>query len=316
MRSVIRGWLQCHDQSFDGYIDDLRITTTVKYTENFTPPSGPLPTTGTITNNPPGSPTSGFLTYPTGNGTSGQVLTSDGNGNVTWSAITEADTLDTVATRGSTTTQSITLTGSGSRRLDIQSNSNYGISLNASPGVGINTNTGIGLGIGFISTNAWYAEISGSTGNIDTRGNITADGSLTAGGLTYPTANGLWSVLTSTGAGGVTWADVPGSTLTWTLGADGSSHFTFSGPGFPTTTNDPTLYVMRGMTYAFDNTANGSSHPFRIQSTTGTSGTPYTSGTSGSGTSILYWTVPMNAPNTLYYQCTSHSLMQGNTVVS
>ena len=306
-----------YDQSFGGFIDDLRITTTVKYTENFTPPSGPLPTTGTVTNDPPGA-AGGFLTYPTGNGTSGQVLTSDGNGNVTWSNVTEADTLDTVATRGSTTTQSITLNGSGTKRLDIQNNNNYAISLDSSPGVGINTNAGVGLNIGNIGTNAWYAQINGSNGNIDTRGNITAVGSLTAGGLTYPTANGAsGQVLTSTGSGGVTWADVSGSAITWTLGASGSDHFTFSGPGFPTTTNDPALYVMRGMTYAFDNTANGTTHPFRIQSTTGTSGTPYTSGTSGSGTSILYWTVPMNAPNTLYYQCTSHSLMQGTiTVVS
>ena len=112
-----------YDQSFGGFIDDLRITTTVKYTENFTPPSGPLPTTGTITNDPPGAATSGFLTYPTGNGTSGQVLTSDGNGNVTWSNVTEADTLDSVVSRGSTTTQSITLTGSGNRSLQVQSNS-------------------------------------------------------------------------------------------------------------------------------------------------------------------------------------------------
>ena len=73
------------ETGFDGYIDDFRLTTTVKYTDNFTPPSGTLPTTGTITNNPPGTPTSGYLTYPTTNGTSGQALTSDGTGNVVWS---------------------------------------------------------------------------------------------------------------------------------------------------------------------------------------------------------------------------------------
>jgi hypothetical protein len=96
----------------------------------------------------------------------------------------------------------------------------------------------------------------------------------------------------------------------WELGASGASHYTFDGPGFAGATEDPTLYVMRGMTYAFDNLT-GTNHPFRIQSTQGLSGTPYTAGQSGSGTSILYWTVPMNSPNVLYYQCTVHSLMNG-----
>ena len=97
----------------------------------------------------------------------------------------------------------------------------------------------------------------------------------------------------------------------WEVGSDRSSHYTINGPGFSTATNDPTLYVIRGMTYAFDNSTNGGSHPFRIQSTQGLSGTAYTAGQSGSGTNVLYWTVPMDAPNTLYYQCTIHALMNG-----
>lgn len=37
------------EDGFDGFIDDFRLTSTVKYTDNFTPPTGPLPTTGTVT---------------------------------------------------------------------------------------------------------------------------------------------------------------------------------------------------------------------------------------------------------------------------
>ena len=110
---------------------------------------------------------------------------------------------------------------------------------------------------------------------------------------------------------GTDWVVTRSPMTWWELGASGASHFTFDGPGFAGATEDPTLYVMRGMTYAFDNGANGTNHPFRIQSTQGLSGTPYTDGQSGSGTSILYWTVPMNSPNVLYYQCTVHSLMNG-----
>ena len=66
--------------------------------------------------------------------------------------------------------------------------------------------------------------------------------------------------------------------ITWTLTANGSSDYIFSGDGFPTSQNDPTLYLMRGQTYKFVN--NTGAHPFRIQSTGATSGggTQYNSG--------------------------------------
>ena len=110
---------------------------------------------------------------------------------------------------------------------------------------------------------------------------------------------------------GVDWVVTRSPMTWWELGADGASHFTFNGPGFSGATTDPTIYVIRGATYAFDNSVNGGNHPFRIQSTQGLAGTPYTTGQSGSGTSVLYFTVPMDAPNTLYYQCTIHAAMNG-----
>ena len=51
----------------------------------------------------------------------------------------------------------------------------------------------------------------------------------------------------------------------------------------------------RGFSYAFDNSVEGGGHPFRIQSSQGLTGTPYTTGQSGSGTTVLYWTVPLDA---------------------
>ena len=59
-----------------------------------------------------GALTAGGLTYPTSNGTSGQVLTSDGAGNVVWgSSSAEADTLDTVVSRGASTSTQIIANG-------------------------------------------------------------------------------------------------------------------------------------------------------------------------------------------------------------
>mgnify|MGYP001467177039 FL=1 len=113
---------------------------------------------------------------------------------------------------------------------------------------------------------------------------------------------------------GTSWVVTRSPIIWYEIGApveDASSDFLISGPGLTGEVRDPTLYVHRGFTYAFDNSVEGGGHPFRIQSSQGLTGTPYTTGQSGSGTTILYWTVPLDAPSTLYYQCTLHAAMQG-----
>ena len=96
----------------------------------------------------------------------------------------------------------------------------------------------------------------------------------------------------------------------FTIGASGSSAYTFQGEGLTGTVNNPTLYLTRGKTYRFENGSGG--HPIRIQSTSGASGTAYNTGVTnnaGSGTVIVE--VQHDAPDVLYYQCTSHAAMNG-----
>ena len=102
----------------------------------------------------------------------------------------------------------------------------------------------------------------------------------------------------------------------WNVTASGTSHFVFAGIGITADlVNDPTLYLARGRVYEFV-MQQGGTHPFRIQSTSGTGGTPYPHGvspdnSSGATSGVLRFEVPMNAPNTLFYQCTSHGNMVG-----
>lgn len=124
------------------------------------------------------------------------------------------------------------------------------------------------------------------------------------------TSPGTGDVLYYDGSG---WVVKNGPTIRWTLGANGSSDYTFTGPGFPTpATTDPVLYLTRGHRYVFVNNSGGS-HPFAIRVSNG--GSAYASGVTNNGaaTGNIIFEVPMDAPNTLYYQCTSHSTM-GNTI--
>ena len=109
--------------------------------------------------------------------------------------------------------------------------------------------------------------------------------------------------------------DVNGKTImhTFNITASGSNHYVFADTGnvwFPTSENDPTLYLRRGEQYKFNNISGG--HPIRIQSTQGSSGTAYNVGvTNNAGSGAVIFKVPMSAPATLYYQCTSHANMNG-----
>ncbi len=77
--------------------------------------------------------------------------------------------------------------------------------------------------------------------------------------------------------------------------------------------NNPTFNLVKGNTYTF--VINASGHPFWIQSASGaySSGDIYSTGTTNLGTDngTITWTIPLNAPNTLYYACQFHSSMQG-----
>ena len=73
--------------------------------------------------------------------------------------------------------------------------------------------------------------------------------------------------------------------------------------------------MVRGQTYIFGNESG--SHPFQIQSTSGIGGTAYNDGVTDNNTiGDVILTVPYDAPDTLYYQCTSHSPMNGTINVA
>ena len=96
----------------------------------------------------------------------------------------------------------------------------------------------------------------------------------------------------------------------FTIGASGTSAYTFQGEGLNGTVNNPTLYLTRGKTYRFENGSGG--HPLRIQSTSGQSGTAYNTGvTNNNTTGTVIVEVQHDAPDVLYYQCTSHAAMNG-----
>ena len=117
--------------------------------------------------------------------------------------------------------------------------------------------------------------------------------------------SGILTATSFSGEGGVT---------RWTVGANGSSDYTFTGIGFTATTNDPDLHLVRGQTYEFDNQSGGS-HPFEIRTSSG--GPAYNHGVTNNGASsgIIKFQVPYNAPTSLVYICTSHGGMVGNIYI-
>jgi len=110
-------------------------------------------------------------------------------------------------------------------------------------------------------------------------------------------------------------------TLRWSLGASGTNHYTFTGPGLTGTVNDPTIYLSRGQTYIFENNNSSGAHPFYIKTSIDNGGTndAYNTGVTnngGAGGTEIKITVPHDAPDILYYQCSSHSSMAGTIYIT
>jgi len=94
----------------------------------------------------------------------------------------------------------------------------------------------------------------------------------------------------------------------------GSNVYKFTGDGFPVESGDnPNMYFDRGQTYVINNSQHAS-HPLDIRLSDG--GAAYTSGVSGASGAKVTFTVPMDAPDKLVYQCTSHSAMVGNIYIT
>jgi len=147
--------------------------------------------------------------------------------------------------------------------------------------------------------------------NVDSIGLVTA-----RSGIEFGSA-GVGGTISALGhgefVGVVTTSALDAAISFWTLGASGSNHYTFTGPGDLNGDTDPDLQLIRGQKYVFKNRSGG--HPFRIQSTpNGSAGTAYNDGVTnndaGSGTDLIF-DVPFDAPSILYYQCTSHGSMGG-----
>ena len=110
-------------------------------------------------------------------------------------------------------------------------------------------------------------------------------------------------------------------TLRYVLGASGTDHYTFTGKGLTGAVNDPALTLSRGHTYIFENRNSNGAHPFYIKTSIVNGGTndQYNTGVTnngGAGGTEIVFTVPHDAPDVLYYQCSSHINMAGQLKIS
>ena len=166
----------------------------------------------------------------------------------------------------------------------------------------------------------------------DVRGNVIVSGAVNVSGIS--TANSFVKAsnsggflkadgtedtntyLTTTGDGSGLTGISTNVVSTWNITASGTDHYVFEGPGLDGAQNDPTIYLLRGQTYVFDN--NSGSHPLQIQYEGGnTGGTQYNDGIQNNNVSgaELFWNVQNDAPDVLYYQCTSHVNMWGKIII-
>ena len=112
---------------------------------------------------------------------------------------------------------------------------------------------------------------------------------------------------------GTNWKDLPVVPITkYYITANASSHYVFNGPGFDASANggtgdrNPTIYLVRGQKYQFENLMGAHAFVITDQSNqTGTYSDGITNNTVSNG--VLEFNVQHDAPKDLYYYCTDHA---------
>jgi len=102
---------------------------------------------------------------------------------------------------------------------------------------------------------------------------------------------------------------------TYDVTNSGASAYIFNGEGL-TDASNPDFTFKRGGTYTFNVSVSG--HPFLIKSVEGTStNNQYDLGVTNNGAveGVIIFTVPSDAPNTLYYNCEFHGSMTGTLTI-
>lgn len=102
---------------------------------------------------------------------------------------------------------------------------------------------------------------------------------------------------------------------TYSVVNNGASAYIFNGEGLSDASN-PDFTFKRGSTYVFN--LKTPAHPFLIKSVEGTTtANSYNAGVTNNGavSGSLTFTVPSDAPNTLYYNCEFHGSMVGTITI-
>ena len=149
----------------------------------------------------------------------------------------------------------------------------------------------------------------GTLGSLTVSGNITANGNIVGDNSTNITGIDGVTATTLTGTPANT-----NSNSAFSVTANGSSAYRFTGPGNSGSDDNPDLYLVRGQRYTFTNNSGGS-HPFQIRESSG--GSAYNDGVTNNGASSgnIVFNVQYDAPARLYYQCTSHGGMVGTIYI-
>ena len=177
-------------------------------------------------------------------------------------------------------------------------------------GILLKNNTTTNLTFG---TNGFYLPMDGnSLLGEDKSGNGNNWTPVNFGGSnTIDKATGAKPILNTGNGGNVARPGVFGSDVsafyTTTSATNSGGKYVFENEG-----TQPTFSFIRGATYTFDYSAS-TGHPLRFATAADAAGsTQYTDGTSVSG-NVIKFTVPHNAPDTLYYYCVNHGNM-GNSI--